>query len=41
MDLIVGFHLTSEWHNVILVVVDKLNKSAHFIIVVRALFVNV
>ena len=29
----VGFPLTSQRHNAILVVVDKLTKSAHFILV--------
>ena len=31
MEFIVGFPLTSSRHNAILVVVDKLTKSAHFI----------
>ena len=31
MDFVVGFPLTSSRHNAILVVVDKLTKSAHFI----------
>ena len=31
MDFIVGFPLTSSRHNAILVVVEKLTKSAHFI----------
>ena len=31
MDFVVGFPLTSLRHNAILVVVDKLTKSAHFI----------
>jgi hypothetical protein len=31
MDFVVGFLLTSLRHNVILVIVDKLTKSAHFI----------
>jgi transposase InsO family protein len=33
MDFVVGFPLTSHRHNVILVIVDKLTKSAHFILV--------
>jgi DNA-binding transcriptional regulator WhiA len=33
MDFVVGFLLTSHRHNVILVIVDKLNKSDHFILV--------
>ena len=33
MDFIVGLHLTLQRHNSILVVVDKLTKSAHFILV--------
>lgn len=31
MDFVVGFPLTPHRHNAILVVVDKLTKSAHFI----------
>ena len=31
MDFVVGFPLTSSRHNAILVVVDKLTKSSHFI----------
>jgi hypothetical protein len=31
MDFVVGFPLTSHRHNSILVIVDKLTKSAHFI----------
>jgi hypothetical protein len=31
MDFVVGFPLTSLKHNAILVIVDKLTKSAHFI----------
>ena len=31
MDFVVGFPLTSHRHNVILMIVDKLTKSAHFI----------
>ena len=31
MEFVVGFPLTSSRHNAILVVVDKLTKSAHFI----------
>ena len=31
MDFIVGFPLNSQRHTTILVVVDKLTKSAHFI----------
>ena len=31
MDFVVGLSLTSHRHNVILVIVDKLTKSAHFI----------
>ena len=31
MDFVVGLPLTSSRHNAILVVVEKLNKSAHFI----------
>jgi len=31
MDFVVGFPLTSHIHNYILVIVDKLTKSAHFI----------
>ena len=31
MDFVVGFPLTSQRHNAILVIVDKLTKSAHFI----------
>jgi hypothetical protein len=31
MDFVVGFPLTSHRHNAILVIVDKLTKSAHFI----------
>jgi transposase InsO family protein len=31
MDFVVGFSLTSHRHNAILVIVDKLTKSAHFI----------
>jgi transposase InsO family protein len=33
MDFFVGLPLTSHRHNVILVIVDKLTKSAHFILV--------
>jgi len=33
MDLIVGFPLTSQRYNDILVIIDKLTKSANFIIV--------
>jgi hypothetical protein len=33
MDFVVGFSLTSLRHNAILVIVDKLTKSAHFILV--------
>jgi hypothetical protein len=33
MDFVVGFPLTYHRHNVILVIVDKLTKSAHFILV--------
>jgi hypothetical protein len=33
MDFVVGLSLTSHRHNVILVIVDKLTKSAHFILV--------
>jgi hypothetical protein len=33
MDFFVGFPLTSHRHNAILVIVDKLNKSAHFILI--------
>jgi hypothetical protein len=33
MNFVVGFSLTSHRHNVILVIVDKLTKSAHFILV--------
>jgi hypothetical protein len=33
MDFVVGFLLTSHRHNAILVIVDKLTKSAHFILV--------
>jgi hypothetical protein len=33
MDFIVGFPLTERRHNSIFVVVDKLKKSAHFILV--------
>jgi hypothetical protein len=33
MDFVVGLSLTSHRHNAILVIVDKLNKSAHFILV--------
>jgi hypothetical protein len=33
MDFVVGFPLTSHRHNAILVIVDKLTKSAHFILV--------
>jgi hypothetical protein len=33
MNFVVGFSLTSHRHNAILVIVDKLTKSAHFIIV--------
>jgi hypothetical protein len=31
MDCVVGLSLTSHRHNVILVIVDKMTKSAHFI----------
>jgi hypothetical protein len=31
MDFVVGLPLTSHRHNAILVIVDKLTKSAHFI----------
>jgi len=31
MDFVVGFPLTSHRHNAILVIVDKLTESAHFI----------
>ena len=31
MDFVVGLPLTSSIHNAILMVVDKLTKSAHFI----------
>ena len=31
MDFVVGLPLTSQKHNAILVIVDKLTKSAHFI----------
>jgi hypothetical protein len=31
MDFVVGLSLTSHRHNAILVIVDKLTKSAHFI----------
>jgi hypothetical protein len=31
MDFVVGLPLTSHRHNVIIVIVDKLTKSAHFI----------
>jgi hypothetical protein len=33
MDFVVGFLLTSHRHNAILVIVDKLTKSAHFILI--------
>jgi hypothetical protein len=33
VDLVVGLSLTSHRHNAILVIVDKLTKSAHFILV--------
>jgi hypothetical protein len=33
MDFVVGLPLTSHRHNAILVIVDKLTKSAHFILV--------
>ena len=33
LDFVVGLPLTSHIHNVILVIVDKLTKSAHFILV--------
>ena len=33
MDFVVGLTLTSHRHNAILVIVDKLTKSAHFILV--------
>jgi hypothetical protein len=33
MDFVVGFPLTSHRHNAILVIVDKLTKSSHFILV--------
>jgi transposase InsO family protein len=33
MDFVVGLPLTSHRHNTILVIVDKLTKSAHFILV--------
>jgi transposase InsO family protein len=33
MDFVVGLALTSHRHNAILVIVDKLTKSAHFILV--------
>ena len=33
MDFVVGFSLTSLRHNAILVIVDKLTKSSHFILV--------
>ena len=33
MDFIIGLHFTSQRHNAILVVVDKLTKSAHFILI--------
>jgi hypothetical protein len=32
MDFVVGLPLTSHRHNAILVIVDKLTKSAHFIL---------
>ena len=33
MDFVVGLSLTSHRHNAILMIVDKLTKSAHFILV--------
>lgn len=33
IDFVVGFTLTSQRHNSIFFVVDKLTKSAHFILV--------
>jgi hypothetical protein len=33
MDFVVGLPLTSHRHNAILVIMDKLTKSAHFILV--------
>jgi hypothetical protein len=48
MDFVVGLPLTSPRHNAILVIVDKLTKSDHFILVrdtydvtdVECVFVN-
>jgi hypothetical protein len=33
MDFVVGFPFTSHRHNAILVIVDKLTNSAHFILI--------